>query len=257
MDNFHFLNVSIMVPVKSVGTFTKAVQAFLDSGGFMPYGWKLAAAYCTREPFQYSQQTITDLAAGSDIQFRLTEAVAANDTFHTFTNIWQYPNDNTHISLGDVMLASADNNYYTAVDDDVASERQNFVMLLDGPGALLPNPRGAAGDTYLRLTRWVKGHQLAAYSFNTGALVPYMQGQYGWRFVGTFQNVTGHLNTFQHVFKVGDPDQLPSIKADMEKNPLFQQIQDTIIAETYDIFTIAGYWPTQPDAVVGGASKGA
>lgn len=236
------LHDDILVAESDAKEFETLVREFIEAGSFerldRDYNATLITALRTPEPFLYAgHRRPHNFAAVRDNRIGERTAVYRYVNVHTIPALQE-------LDIAGIMARCADDALYTRINALVVRELQNFVTRVKAP---MDRQIPVAGRRYCRAIRQFTSKNLGAYLFGLGACLPTLDEQ-GWRSLGTYQNVTGPLNTLTELWEVAEHVKSPDglLSAMMNANPvLFEKLLKpyAVRAELCEFLLDAPYLP--------------
>jgi hypothetical protein len=259
-ENFtkgHFLHVDVVVPKANAAPFERAMKAFLNRGRrrghpvrpFLGYGdqftLELKLALKSAKPF------VLDGHSTSSKSYK--RSVPSGHSVYRYVHLWSIPSLEAS-DLATMMMHSADDDAYLAIDSQVARETQEFVYEVQWTSkvARVPpkHPKSKSSPQFVRITRQMPSSDVGTYLFDLGVTYPAMS-QRDCNALGTFQNVTGLLNTVIEFWQTtGGTVGLKAIDSAFKDLP--RELKTEMLArpnkvfpesEVREAFTLAAYSP--------------
>ena len=199
-----FLHVNITVPERNKEAFSDQLKIVLRESALG--AWKLEGGFWLQSPpdsrkFDGSQE----LREKGDVQF---------------VNIWRLPEGVTQADISKTMTQLSETESYVKLDNLVKIEQQEIVLRINKPisdTALseLSWQNGVERGRFVRVRHYPFRANLGTFVFTAGALAPQWESAKGWKFLGTFQNITGLLNEFWDFWYVPESSKLETFERDL------------------------------------------
>jgi hypothetical protein len=197
----YYLQVDLIVTEENAPRFEELVKQFVYKGSFKRFvptaDWRLALGLKTPKTYVYGGDASPP--STSTTQFVETDPLRGQRVFK-YLNLWKILTREA-LDMAPIMVASADDSLYIAIDSLVAVETQNLVGKMHWPGEPASGTHILDSNNFARVTRrFFTSRDLAKYAYNIPVVRP-VQERAGLRNLGYFQNATGTLSTITELWQ--------------------------------------------------------